>query len=49
VTRAVPAWAKDPDVQAAYAELVEMLKPKHEARIDLVVMNDEWDAQPSPF
>lgn len=45
----VPAWASDPAVQAAFPELVEMLKPKHEARIDLVLMNDGWDAQPSPF
>lgn len=45
----VPAWASDPAVQAAFPELVEMLKPKHEARIALVLMNDGWDAHPSPF
>jgi hypothetical protein len=45
----VPAWAKDPAVQAAFPELVEVLTPKKEARIDLVLMNDGWDAQPSPF
>jgi len=45
----VPAWANDPAVRAAFPELAEVLKPKKEARVDLVLMNDGWEAQPSAF
>jgi hypothetical protein len=45
----VPAWANDPAVQAAFPELVQTLKPKQEARVDLSLMNDGWTAEPSPF
>lgn len=45
----VPAWARNPAVQAAFPEVVDRLKPMRESRVDLVLMNDGWDAQPSPF
>lgn len=45
----VPAWAKDPDVQAAFPDLAQRLKPKQDAHVDLVLMNDGWSASPSPF
>jgi hypothetical protein len=45
----VPAWANDPAVQAAFPDLAQRLKPKQEARVNLVLMNDGWSAQPSPF
>jgi hypothetical protein len=45
----VPAWASDPALQDAFPELAEVLEPKKEAHVDLVLMNDGWDAQPSAF